>query len=45
MAQMAKGARGFDMVVIARPSAALAGLTETQAELGRLIDRLVGRGG
>jgi ribonuclease P protein component len=43
VAQMANGARGFDMVVIARPSAALAGLSETQAELGKLIDRLLGR--
>ena len=45
VAQMANEARGFDMVVIARPSAALAGLSENQSELGRLIDRLVGRSG
>lgn len=43
VAHMSNGAQGFDMVVIARPSAALAGLSETQSELGRLIDRLVGR--
>lgn len=35
---------GFDLVVIARPSAASAGFEETRAELTRLMDRLMRRG-
>lgn len=34
---------GADLIVIARPSAAGSSFLETHSELGRLIDRLIGR--
>lgn len=44
-AALAAPAKGTDLVVIARPSAAASRFIETHSELGRLMDRLVGRRG